>query len=90
MIGFPIAVLWGLLGAFCTALGMYIGFYISKSKAEEKDEILQNKERRDICRLLNNRKDILVRYKNCETSTYYAHIVTHKDTNEYITIDLDE
>ena len=82
-------ILCGLLGALVTAMGIYIGFYMSKSKAKEKDEILQNKERRDICRLLNNRKDILVRYKNCETSTYYAHVVTHKDTNDYIMIDLD-
>ena len=81
-------ILCGLLGALSVALGMCIGFYMSKAK--EKDEILQNKERRDICRLLNNRKDILVRYKNCETSTYYAHVVIHKDTNEYIMIDLDE
>lgn len=80
-------ILCCLLGALSVALGMYIGFYMSKVK--EKDEILQNKERKDICRLLNNRKDILVRYKNCETSTYYAHVVTHKDTNEYIMIDLD-
>ena len=82
------SILCGLLGALSVALGMYIGFYMSKAK--EKDEILQNKERRDICRLLNNRKDILVRYKNCETSAYYAHVVTHQDTNEYIIIDLDE
>ena len=81
------SILCGLLGALSVALGMYIGFYMSKAK--EKDEILQNKERRDICRLLNNRKDILVRNKNCETSTYYAHVVIHKDTNEYIIIDLD-
>lgn len=37
----------------------------------------------------DERKDILVRYKNCETTTYYAHIAIHKDTNEYIMIDLD-
>ena len=84
------SILWGLLGALSTALGIYIGFYMSKSNAKEKDEILQNKERRDICRLLNNRKDILVRSKNCETSAYYAHVVIHQDTNEYIIIDLDE
>jgi predicted membrane protein len=86
------SILWGLLGALSTALGMCIGVYMSKSKskAKEKDEIRQNKERRDICRLLNSRKDILVRSKNCETSAYYAHVVTHQDINEeYIIIDLD-
>ena len=85
------SILWGLLGALSTALGMCIGFHMSKSKAKEKDEILQNKERRNICRLLNSRKDILVRNKSCETSAYYAHVVTHQDINEeYIIIDLDE
>ena len=83
-------ILFGLLGMLFVILGMHIWFYISKSKVKEKDEILQNKEKRDICRLLNNRKDILVRNKNCETSAYYAHVVTHQDTNEYIIIDLDE
>ena len=82
------SILCGLLGALSVALGMYIGFYMSKAK--EKDEILQNKERRNICRLLNNRKDILVRNKNCETSAYYAHVVIHQDANEYIVIDIDE
>lgn len=84
------SIICGLLSMLSVILGMHIWFYISKYKVKEKDEILQNKERRDICKLLNNRKDILVRNKNCETSAYYAHVVIHQDTNEYIIIDLDE
>lgn len=83
------SLLWGLLGATATALGVYVGYLLSRPKVKEDIDILKNKERQALCRILNNRKDILVRYKNCETSTYYAHVVTHKDTNEYIMIDLD-
>ena len=28
-------ILWGLLGALVTALGMYIGYYLSKDKEEK-------------------------------------------------------
>ena len=80
-------ILGGLLGALVTAIGIYIGFLLSRSK--EKQCAIQEDERKEICRILNARKDILVRYKNCETTTYYAHIAIHKDTNEYIMIDLD-
>ena len=41
------SILCGLLGMLSVALGMYIGFYMSKPKAKEKDEILQNKERKE-------------------------------------------
>ena len=81
------SIIVGLLGALSTALGIYIGFLLSRSK--EKQCTIQEDERKEICRILNARKDILVRYKNCETTTYYAHIAIHKDTNEYIIIDLD-
>lgn len=41
MIGFPIEILWGLLGGLlgglCAALGMYIGFYMSKPKTRERE-----------------------------------------------------
>ncbi len=84
------SILCVLLGAIITMLGMYVRYSLSRPKLREDIDILKNEERRALCRILNKRKDILVRYKNCETSTYYAHIVTHKDTNEYIIIDLDE
>ena len=78
-----------LLGALCVASGICVGIYLSTLKTTENIDILKNQERQSLCRILNSRKDILVRFKNCETATYYAHVATHKDTEEYIMIDLD-
>ena len=78
-----------LLGALCVASGICVGTYLATPRGTENIEVLQN-QRQALCRILNSRKDILVRFKNCETNTYYAHVVIHQDTNEYIIIDLDE
>ena len=77
------------LGVLFTILGAYVGMYLATPKTTAKIDILKNEERQSLCKILNSRKDILVRNKNCETSAYYAHVVTHQDTNEYIIIDLD-
>ena len=83
-------IIFGIcLGVLLTILGACVGMYLATPKTTKNIDILKNRERQALCRILNNRKDILVRFKNCETSTYYAHVVTHKDTNEYIMIDLD-
>ena len=78
------SILCGLSAALLVAILIDISI-----RLYNKDEILQYKERKDICRLLDSRTDILIRYKNCETTAYHAHVGIHKDTNEYIMIDLD-
>ena len=83
-------IIFGIcLGVLFTILGACVGMYLATPKRTENIDILKNRERQALCRILNNRKDILVRFKNCETTTYYAHVATHKDTEEYIMIDLD-
>lgn len=83
-------IIFGIcLGVLFTILGACVGMYLATPKRTENIDILKNRERQALCRILNNRTDILVRFKNCETTTYYAHVATHKDTEEYIMIDLD-
>ena len=79
---FLLSMLGGAIGA---SIYLIINHLVNKKIQND----IQEDERKEICRILNVRKDILVRYKNCETTTYYAHIAIHKDTEEYIMIDLD-